>query len=284
MYNFTLSAFADEIDAKLSKQIEVLKKHDIAHMELRSIDGVNVSKFTLPYAKEVKKELDANGIKVSAIGSPIGKIRLDDNLDGHMDLLKHVIELAETFETKYIRLFSFYAPEGKALVDCKEEVIENMNRMVDVAKDSSVILLHENEKDIYGEKAKECLEVLEAVNSPKLRATFDPANFVQVGQEVYPEAYDMLKDYIEYFHVKDAFFETKSIVPAGYGDGQFKELIARLKADNFNGFLSLEPHLYHFEGFADLELNNDSGVKEITEENEKEVKFALAVNSLKALI
>lgn len=284
MYNFTLSAFADEIDVNLSKQIEVLKKHGISHMELRSIDSVNVSKFTLPYAKEVKGILDAEGIKVSAIGSPIGKIRLDEDLDAHMDLLKHVIELAETFDSKYIRLFSFYPPEGKALADCKNEVIENMGRMVEVAKDSSVILLHENEKDIYGEKAKECLEVLEAINSPKLRATFDPANFVQVGQEVYPEAYDMLKDYIEYFHVKDAFFNTKKIVPAGYGDGKMKELIERLKADNFNGFLSLEPHLYHFEGFAGLELNNESMDIEQSPETEKEAKFALAVNSLKALL
>ena len=253
-------------------------------MELRSIEGVNVSKFTLPYAKEVKEILDANGIKVSAIGSPIGKIRLDEDLDGHMDLLKHVIELAELFDTKYIRLFSFYPSEGKTFAECRNEVIENMHRMVDVAKDSSVVLLHENEKDIYGEKAKECLEVLEAVNSPKLRATFDPANFVQVGQEVYPEAYEMLKDYIEYFHVKDAFFNSKNIVPAGYGDGKIKELLDRLKADNFNGFLSLEPHLYHFEGFAGLELNNDSAVKATGSETEKEAKFDLAVNSLKALI
>lgn len=280
MFNFTLSAFADEIDANLLKQIEVLKKHDIFHLELRSIEGVNVSKFTLPYAKEVKKILDDNGIKVSAIGSPIGKIRLDENFEEHMDLLKHVIELAETFETKYIRLFSFYAPKGKPISECKEQVIENMQKMVEIAKDSPVILLHENEKDIFGETANDCLEIFKAINSPKLRATFDPANFVQAGVDVCPYAYELLKDYVEYIHIKDAISGTKDIVPAGRGDGKIKELLDALKKDNYNGFVTLEPHLGNFAGFAGLELDDDGSDKEQSDET----KFALAVECLTALM
>ena len=280
MYNFVLSAFADEIDASLIKQIEVLKKHGISYIELRSIEGNNVSSFDIDYAKEVKAILDSEGIKVSAIGSPIGKIKLDGDIEIHFDVFRHVIKLAKIFETRYIRLFSFYAPENKDIKECKVEVIKNMKKMVEIAKDSNVILLHENEKGIYGESADACYEILSEINAPNLRATFDPANFVQCKQEVYPTAYNLLKPYIEYIHIKDAKFETGEVVPAGYGDGQVKALIEQLKKDDFNGFLSLEPHLGNFAGFADLELDDDGSGKEQSDEN----KFALAANSLKALI
>lgn len=280
MYRFTLSAFADEIDPSLQKQIEVLKRNDVSYIELRSIDGKNVSDFSNDYAQEVKKIMDGSGIGVSAIGSPIGKIHFGDDFNAHFDKFKHVAELAELFGTKYIRLFSFYPPAGKDIVPYREEVISNLQKMVDYVKNSDLVLLHENEKDIYGDVASRCLDVLSAVNSPKLRATFDPANFVQCGQKVFPEAYDLLKPYIEYVHIKDAMFDSGKVVPAGHGDGEVKKLLDALKKDNFNGFLSLEPHLGDFKGFADLE--EDSANK--FEEKSDEHKFELALSSLRALL
>ncbi len=280
MYRFTLSAFADEIDPSLQKQIEVLKRNDVSYIELRSIDGKNVSDFSNDYAQEVKKTMDGGGIAVSAIGSPIGKIHFGDDFNAHFDKFKHVAELAELFGTKYIRLFSFYPAAGKDIVSYREEVISNLQKMVDYVKNSDLVLLHENEKDIYGDVASRCLDVLSAVNSPKLRATFDPANFVQCGQKVFPEAYDLLKPYIEYVHIKDAMSDSGKVVPAGHGDGNVKKLLDALKKDNFNGFLSLEPHLGDFKGFADLE--EDSANK--FEEKSDEHKFELALSSLRALL
>ena len=97
MYRFTLSAFADEIDPSLQKQIEVLKRNDVSYIELRSIDGKNISDFSNDYAREVKKHMEDGGIGVSAIGSPIGKIHFGDDFDAHFDKFKHVAELAELF-------------------------------------------------------------------------------------------------------------------------------------------------------------------------------------------
>lgn len=280
MSNFILSAFADEIDPKLDKQIQVIQKHGIGYIELRSIEGKNVSEFTLDYAKETKKVLDASNIKISAIGSPIGKIQIDDDFDKHLDLLKHVLEIAGIFETQYIRLFSFYLPKGSDFDRYQNEVIEKMGKMAETAKDYPITLLHENEKDIYGDIARRCYDILSAINSPKLRATFDPANFVQCGEKTYPEAYTLLKDYVEYIHIKDALYKDNSVVPAGQGDGCVKEIIDALKEDGFSGFLSLEPHLGNFAGFSNLETDLSNAPKELSDEN----KFAIAVNALKQLL
>lgn len=280
MYKFTLSAFADEISPDLNVQIEVLKKHDIHHLELRGIEGKNVSTFEIPYAKEVKKILDANGIKVSAIGSPIGKIRIDGDINAHFDLFRHVIELAEIFETDYIRMFSFYPPENSNFDGLRDKVLESLNKMVEIATPSSVTLLHENEKGIYGDTAANCIDILSTINSPKLRATFDPANFVQCGEYVLP-CYELMKDYADYFHIKDAVRDDEHlIVPAGQGDSDIKALLDQLKKDEYKGFITLEPHLGNFAGFSDLELDDDGSGKEESDAS----KFALAVECFNKLL
>ena len=91
MAEFILSAFADEYAPELDLQIEGLKKNGIGFMEIRGVDGTNVSDLSLEQAHEVRRKLDAAGIGVSAIGSPIGKIGLDDDFEAHLEKLRHTI-------------------------------------------------------------------------------------------------------------------------------------------------------------------------------------------------
>ena len=150
---------------------------------------------------------------------------------------------------------------------------------VDTAKGSGLILLHENEKGIYGDNAARCLDVLESIGSEDLKAVFDPANFVQCKQETFPEAYNMLKPYIEYMHIKDAL-EDGNVVPAGMGIGKVKEILADLKSSNYEGFLSLEPHLSNFVGLASLEEGKE---KEAISTNTQD-KFRLATKHLRDIL
>jgi sugar phosphate isomerase/epimerase len=46
-----------------------------------------------------------------------------------------------------------------------------------------------------------------------------------------------------YIQIKDALLADASVVPAGAGDGEVVETIRALRADGFDGFFSLEPHL-----------------------------------------
>ena len=82
---------------------------------------------------------------------------------------------------------------------------------------------------------------------------FDPANFVLCPQEVYPAAFELLADYIEYVHIKDALYQEDKVVPAGAGEGRVKDLLAALQKRDFHGFLSIEPHLGAFGGLRSIQ-------------------------------
>ncbi|OPJ59789.1 sugar phosphate isomerase/epimerase family protein [Clostridium oryzae] len=277
MARFKISAFADEIDEKLEVQLRVLKENNIKYMEVRGVDGESVVNYTLEEVSEIKKRLDAEGISVSAIGSPIGKIGIDEAFEPHLKLFKHTLEIAKILECKYIRMFSFYIPKGQIAEKCRQAVMNRWSLFVDAATKHDVVLLHENEKGIYGDTAERCKDILETMNCNFVKATFDPANFVQCDQKVFPEAYELLKNHLEYIHIKDALFSDHSVVPSGYGDGNIKSFLKEVNNINYEGFLSIEPHLGNFKGFAELENKMNLNMN-VSHEGEK--NFLLAKNAL----
>lgn len=252
MEHIILSGFSDEIAPELDLQLAAIREWGLSHIELRAADGVNVSDFSTEKVKEVKNKLAGAGVSVSSIGSPIGKIGMEEDFAPHLEKLKRTLEIQKELGAPYLRMFSFYIPQGRAPEDFREEVLDRMGRMVEEAAAWDSVLLHENEKGIYGDNASRCKELLEAFYGPHFKAVFDFANFVQVGQETLP-AYELLKPYVEYVHVKDAQWGTGAVVPAGQGDGHVKEILTALTGGGWKGFLSLEPHLTDFAGLAALE-------------------------------
>ncbi|MDE5950322.1 MAG: sugar phosphate isomerase/epimerase [Acetatifactor sp.] len=271
--NIVLTGFADEIAASLDTQMQVLEKLHMNHIEMRGVDGRNFVEYSEAEAREIRKRLENRGFALSAVGSPIGKIGITDDFVPHMELFKHTVELAHIMNTPNIRMFSFYVPRENA-ASCKEQVMERLGQFVDYAAVSGVVLLHENEKGIYGEMAEGCLDILKQFAGEHFTAVFDFANFVQAGQDTL-EAYELLKPYISYIHVKDALLKDGSVVPAGYGDGNVKEILRQLKANGYRGYLSLEPHLSEFTGFSSLEKDGKIGKKLSGEE-----AFTLAHDAL----
>lgn len=252
MEHIILSGFSDEIAPELDLQLAAIREWGLSHIELRAADGVNVSDFSTEKGKEVKNKLAGAGVSVSSIGSPIGKIGIEEDFAPHLEKLKRTLEIQKELGAPYLRMFSFYIPQGRAPEDFREEVLDRMGRMVEEAAAWDSVLLHENEKGIYGDNAPRCKELLEAFYGPHFKAVFDFANFVQVGQQTLP-AYELLKPYVEYVHVKDAQWGTGAVVPAGQGDGHVKEILTDLTGGGWKGFLSLEPHLTDFAGLAALE-------------------------------
>ena len=274
----TLSGFADEIDTNLDKQIEVITKLGINHIEMRGVNGKGLVEYSLDEVKAIRKILDEHNIHLSSIGSPIGKIKIEDDFEPHFELFRHTVEIAKIMETPYIRMFSFFIDQEKNPEDFRDEVMKRLHRMADYAKEHGVILLHENEKDIYGDIAPRCLEIMKELYSDNFKAVFDFANFVQCKQDTL-EAYEMLKPYIAYVHIKDAKWADGSVVPAGTGDGNVKKILGMLKESGYQGFLSLEPHLAEFAGFSALEKEGSIGHKLTGEE-----AYTLAYNSLQAVL
>ncbi|MFO7296178.1 MAG: sugar phosphate isomerase/epimerase family protein [Caldicoprobacter sp.] len=253
MSKFLLSAFADEIDPDLKVQMDVLEQHGIGYIEMRGVYGRSIVEYSLDEVKDIKRKLDERGFKVSAVGSPIGKIGILDDFQPHLELFKHTIEIAKILETGYIRMFSFYIPRGDDPAKYRDEVLRRWEEFIKVARGTGLTLLHENEKGIYGDTAERCLDLMEALGCDYVRFTFDPANFVQCDVETYPHAFNLLKDYIAYMHIKDALYSNHSVVPAGYGDARVKDILAELYDMGYEGFLSIEPHLGKFAGLEQLE-------------------------------
>lgn len=247
-----ISGFADEIDQSMECQLHLLRKLGISYMEFRSGDGRGVADYSEKQAEELKKELSENKIGVSAIGSPIGKIGILDDFEPHFASFQHVCALADILETKKIRMFSFYVPEQEKPEKYWDEVRRRMDLMVNYAGKKGLVLQHENEKGIYGDNASRCYELMKEFDGPSFACTFDFANFVQCKQDTM-EAYELLKSYITYIHVKDAIWDSGMVVPAGMGDGNVAAIFQKLEADGFEGFLSLEPHLTDFVGLQGLE-------------------------------
>lgn len=250
MSNIILSAFSDEYAKLFDEQLVGIKSFGIDNIELRFVDGKNISELTEREVKFVKEKLDASGVKVSAIGSPLGKIKLDGDISAHFDTAKRVFETANRVGAKYIRVFSFYAPDGKNIYDMKTEALDAMARLLTLAKEYGVILCHENEAKIYGDVPSRCKELADSFDG-ELKCVFDMGNFVLEGVDP-TSAYELLKPHIAYFHIKDALREG-AIVPPGCGHAKIKEILdAHKKYAENDFFVSLEPHLQTFSGLNAL--------------------------------
>lgn len=250
MQQFILSGFADEISDDLDQQMEGLAKLGMGYLELRSVNGEPSTYFSSQQAKEIKKRLDARGLKVSALGSRIGKMGIKATFEPYLDEFRHALEVSMIFDTKYIRLFSFYIDKGDNPYDFTDEVLKRLTAFKDEARGSGITLLHENEKKIYGDIPERCKIIADELYSSEFKLIFDPSNFIECGVETYPHAFNMLADYIEYMHIKDCRKADKIVVPSGMGDGHVREILTELKKRNYSGFLSLEPHLADYAGIS----------------------------------
>ena len=278
-----LTGFADEIAGDLTTQMAVIRKLSMNHIEMRGVDGGNLIFHTPEKVTEIKSRLDENGIRLSALGSPLGKIGITDAFEPHFEAFKKAVDIAHRMDTKNIRMFSFYLPGGADPESYREAVFDRIGQFVDYADRNDAVLLHENEKGIYGERATECKKLLDAFGGKSFKAVFDFANFVQAKQDTM-EAYELLKDHIAYVHVKDAVWESGAVVPAGMGDGQMAEILKKMLSEGYRGFLSLEPHLGDFDGFHLLEQSDQKTPMDGKRKLTGEEAFTLAHDSLIKLL
>jgi len=277
--NIKIYAFADEAGQDLNTQISAMKRTGIDGLEIRAINGMNVKDISNYRAKEIKKAMDDNGLEIWSLGSPMGKISIKDNFYSHLDNYRRLLEINEILGAKAIRLFSFYMPKDEDPTIYRDEVIERLNKFVEVAKDSGILVCHENEKGIYGDNAQRCLDILENVKG--LHGIFDPANFIQCNQDTM-EAWEMLKEHISYMHIKDCL-SNGTVVPAGEGIGNIAAISKDFISRGGKCF-TIEPHLFEFIGLSNLEREGDK-----TNINEKRYKdsneaFDAAVYAFKNLI
>lgn len=243
---FRLSAFADEIDPNPEKQFEVLKQCGVRHIEFRSILKTNVLDLTDQQIADFKALLDKHGFRLSAIGSPIGKIKINEPFEPHLKRFGRAVELCKVFDTPNIRVFSYYLPEGGNWDDYRRDVLDRTWDTLKIAEKAGVRLLHENEHGIYGDSPQRVRDLLETVREQVdenyFGAAYDPANFVFCGYDPL-EGWRLTKDYTVHFHIKDwAKGEKHGRIP-GEGEGRIPEVMADAVKRGYDGFATMEPHL-----------------------------------------
>ena len=272
-----LCAFADEASSALSGQIEALKRNGISLLEIRGVNGKNIKDLSAHEVRAVKAALDEAGISVWSIGSPIGKISLADDFNAHIEDFKRILEAAEILGARRIRMFSFFPVKGMSEDEIKAAVYERIATLISLTP-KYITLCHENEKEIFGENTENCLWLHRTF--PRLRAVFDPANFVQCGVDT-KKAWEALREYVDYLHIKDAV-EDGTVVPAGIGIGNVPMIVGDYLARG-GDVMTLEPHLFDFTGLSALE-NGKSVKLGISAYKDNDEAFDAAVSALRAIV
>ena len=272
-----LCAFADEASPAISGQIAAMKRCGIDYLEIRGVDGKNINSVDEAKVKEVRRMLDAEGLAVWSIGSPIGKYSLDKPFDKHLEDFKWILEAASILNAGRIRMFSFYPAEGDSPEATEEKVMERLAKFCELTP-PEILLCHENEKHIFGETPENCLKIHQ--NFPSIRAIFDPANYVQCGVDTLA-AWKQMRDYVDYMHIKDAVADG-TVVPAGQGIGNLPQIVADYLAGG-GKVMTLEPHLTEFVGLKDLE-NSESVKGDFARYRNSDEAFDAAVAAFREIL
>ncbi|MDR1439614.1 MAG: sugar phosphate isomerase/epimerase [Clostridiales bacterium] len=250
-----ISGFADEISPDFEFQLQTVAGLGMDSICLRSANGRNIAEYQAPEAeKELLPLLRRYGVRVSCIGSPIGKIPLNDEaaFRGQLGMLEKLCKICGILRCETIRVFSFYIPEGVDADGCFEQALDKSGQFSRIARRHGMTLLHENEKKIYGDTGRRCLRLLESLGDPHYRAAFDYANFIQCGEDP-AICWAMLAAYVRDIHIKDAVYGSGENVVCGAGDGKIAELLLMALQGGFGGPLTLEPHLVQFDSLAYIE-------------------------------
>ena len=282
-----LTGFADEAANQKTahQQFSAFAALGLQYYTIRFIDlgqGVkNVMQLTKPEITRLRRLHDEYGLRVSSLGSPIGKVKLLDVDDGthhpfipfpkYLDKqVRRAVGLANTLETKLIRGFSFYHPRGTDPADHLSQVVDQLGQIAEICDRSDLTFGLEVEANLVGQSGQLLAEIHRQVNHPALNLIFDAGNIVTQGcsaEEVFQQ-YVLMKRGMGWMHIKDYRHpqsvkrteqvdedSLKHFVPADLGDSghemilrDFREgipkLARKLKRRGVPGvFLDLEPHV-----------------------------------------
>lgn len=251
---FSVAAFGDEAATDLEDQLDVLESVGIDRIDVRGVGGDNVLDLSNDELDAVRETIEGRGFEIPLVGSPIGKVDVTDEFEPHLERFERALEVTDRLGADYLRVFSYYYPEEEDPFDYREEVMRRMRAKVELAAEADTVLCHENVNGIYGETPERARDIFTTVDSPYLRHIFDPQNYVARGREVYPDALFHLVEFVECVHVGGESREDGKVV-VGEGDTQIADVLRVLDARGFDGYLSLEPHLWE-DGPADTTAEN----------------------------
>lgn len=238
---WTLSAFADEAADEADQQIAALTQAKIDHVDLRSVDGINIVALPVDHARRVKQMLDVAGIRVGMYGSPIGKTDIADPIDIELGRLDHLGKMLDVFGATNVRLFSFYNKAGLDAEAWQAQSFDKLGKLIERAEQLGLVLYHENETEVFGDHPDQ-IEALASLRGDHFKLIYDFANYLRTGEEPWA-TWQRLKPVSDALHFKDQK-QNGDHVPIGKGDTKANKILADAVASGWSGPCTLEPHLY----------------------------------------
>ena len=277
--NWTLSAFADEAAPSGEAQIAALQRANLKFIDIRSIEGHNISALPTAIALAVKPKLDEAGIGVQMLGSPLGKIDIADDFDLDLQKLRHIGQVAPLLGCNAVRIFSYYNKNGASHAEWMAKSLSRLESLRAEAKNLGLVLFHENERHIFGDLGDDVAQIA-ALRDDNFKLIFDFDNYNQSGEDVWA-TWQKLADQTDSFHLKDSTADNKH-VPVGLGNGKIPEIIADAVKRGWSGPVAVEPHLTHSGAVA---ATGPSGaVNEAYSAMPPQESFHIAVEAAKSLL
>ncbi len=255
-----LSTYPDEAAPTCAQQIAALQQAGIKRLDIRMMDGFNISVMPPDHARRVRVQLDAAGISVAMFGSPIGKIDLADDFNIDMDKLRHLAALAPVLNCRVVRIFSYFNRKAAASYEAyRKEALRRLRELKSAAQELGLILYHENETAVFGDRADDVLVIINELRDPPdtsagtgggqiFRTIFDFGNF-NAGRENVWDSWIKLREFTDAIHLKDSLWTAPApagevqYVPAGQGNCFVREILADAVKRRFSGPISIESHL-----------------------------------------
>ncbi|MBI4892329.1 MAG: sugar phosphate isomerase/epimerase [Acidobacteria bacterium] len=255
-----LAAITDEFSPDLNAAASAMAAIGMTACELRVVGGKNIMNLTDDEVKRAMDVLNAKGIRVLGLSSPILKCTLPDGgdvdprfqqdifgatftLDDQPKLADRAIQLCQMTGANVVRVFAFWRtldPEK-----CFEPACAAISKIADQFKAHNIICGIENEHACNIGTAAEAARFLNAMPHSHIQLVWDPANALVAGEEPFPFGYNLLpKDRIVHVHAKDCEMVGHKPVwgPVGTRHVDWKGQIAALLADGYKGAVSLETH------------------------------------------
>jgi sugar phosphate isomerase/epimerase len=242
-----LSAFADEAAPTADEQIAALRRAGLSWIDLRNVDGHNITALPLDAAKALAEKLAAAGIRVGMYGSPIGKIDITDDLAIDLQKLRHLADLRPILGSSSVRIFSYFNKTHQLKPAWRAETLRRLTELKKAAADLGLTLYHENEMHIFGDFSPGVLDLAHSLRDATFKMIFDFGNYNAHREDPWT-CWLALRDTTDAIHIKDnAWTPTGELIhtPAGLGTGRIPEILADAAARNWSGPVVVEPHLQH---------------------------------------
>jgi len=255
-----LSVITDELTQDFRQALNLADSVGLKTVEIRKIWNKNIALFTDEELERMKKYLDKKNMKVSVISSPFGKCVLPSSLwatnktasmsrnpNYNMSFFDRIVEIADFFDTPYIRFFNFLKM-GFPTEKKWREMINLLKPYAQKAEKRKKILLLENESVAFSDTIANTVRFLNEMNSPAVKLNLDPGNFYSVNQPTDPDAYELFyeRDWVYHMHIKDArnrLLNLHSLFDVvGTGKINYKILIQQAIDHGYGGYFSLETH------------------------------------------